>query len=172
VLFTHPANRFDLPFTTLTGLVDCDLYHDNWVHFPAHWHDTNFSGVLPKRITHTYGAAGTYRVIVGPVAPCTGKFTETLNVLRRGGSSITGIDVSPAPASIRQSVTITVLGSGTCAFTIDFGDGNAEERTKPLPDRVAHVYSAPDTYTIAVRATSGCTGSVRRALTVLSVAQQ
>jgi len=48
VLFTHPANRFDLPFTTLTGLVDCDLYHDNWIHFPAHWHDTNFSGVLPK----------------------------------------------------------------------------------------------------------------------------
>jgi hypothetical protein len=48
VLFTHPANRFDLPFTTLTGLVDCDRYHDNWIHFPAHWHDTNFSGVLPK----------------------------------------------------------------------------------------------------------------------------
>ena len=48
VLFTHPANRFDLPFTTLTGLVDCDRYHDNWIHFPAHWHDANFSGVLPK----------------------------------------------------------------------------------------------------------------------------
>jgi hypothetical protein len=48
LLFTHPANRFDLPFTTLTGLVDCDRYHDNWIHFPAHWHDMNFSGVLPK----------------------------------------------------------------------------------------------------------------------------
>lgn len=48
VLFTHPFNRFDLPFTTLTGIVDCDRYHDNWVHFPAHWHDINFSGVLPK----------------------------------------------------------------------------------------------------------------------------
>jgi hypothetical protein len=48
LLFTHPANRFDLPFTTLTGLVDCDRYHDNWIHFPAHWHDANFSGVLPK----------------------------------------------------------------------------------------------------------------------------
>ena len=48
VLFTHPANRFDLPFTTLTGLVDCDRYHDNWIHFPAHWHDASFSGVLPK----------------------------------------------------------------------------------------------------------------------------
>jgi hypothetical protein len=48
LLFTHPANRFDLPFTTLTGLVDCDRYHDNWIHFPAHWHDLDFTGVLVK----------------------------------------------------------------------------------------------------------------------------
>lgn len=48
VLFTHPINRFDLPFTTLTGLVDSDRYHDSWVHFAAHWHDVNFCGVLPK----------------------------------------------------------------------------------------------------------------------------
>jgi hypothetical protein len=48
LLFTHPANRFDLPFTTLTGLVDSDLYRDGWIHFPAHWHDLNFRGVLPK----------------------------------------------------------------------------------------------------------------------------
>jgi hypothetical protein len=48
LLFTHPVNRLDLPFTTLTGLVDCDRYHDNWIHFPAHWHDMSFSGVLPK----------------------------------------------------------------------------------------------------------------------------
>jgi len=48
LLFMHPVNRFDLPFTTLTGLVDSDRYHDNWVHFPARWHDLNFRGVLPK----------------------------------------------------------------------------------------------------------------------------
>lgn len=48
LLFTHPSNRFDLPFTTLTGLVDSDRYHDNWIHFPAYWHDMSFSGVLPK----------------------------------------------------------------------------------------------------------------------------
>jgi hypothetical protein len=48
LLFTHPANRFDLPFTTLTGLVHCDRYHDNWIHFPAHWHDPDFTGVLAK----------------------------------------------------------------------------------------------------------------------------
>jgi len=48
LLFTHPANRADLPFTSVTGLVDSDLYRDNYIHFPAHWHDVNFSGVLPK----------------------------------------------------------------------------------------------------------------------------
>jgi hypothetical protein len=48
VFFTHPVNRFDLPFTTLSGLVDCDRYRDGFIHFPAHWHDLDFCGVLPK----------------------------------------------------------------------------------------------------------------------------
>jgi len=37
-----------LPFTTLTGLVACDTFHDAPVHFPAHWHDAGFNGVLPR----------------------------------------------------------------------------------------------------------------------------
>lgn len=48
LLFTHPVNRADLPFTTLTGLVDSDTYSDSLIHFPAHWHDVTFNGVLPK----------------------------------------------------------------------------------------------------------------------------
>ncbi|BAM92376.1 hypothetical protein S58_64030 [Bradyrhizobium oligotrophicum S58] len=48
LLFTHPVNRFDLPFTTATGLVDSDRFHDSFVHFPAHWHDTAFRGVIPR----------------------------------------------------------------------------------------------------------------------------
>jgi hypothetical protein len=48
LLVMHPINRADLPFTTITGLVDSDVYVDSLVHFPARWHDTNFSGVLPK----------------------------------------------------------------------------------------------------------------------------
>ena len=46
LLFTHPVDRFDLPFTTLTGLVDCDRYHEVWINFPALWRDEAFSGVL------------------------------------------------------------------------------------------------------------------------------
>lgn len=48
LLFTHPVNHFDLPFRTLTGLVDSDRYQDTCVHFPAQWCDESFSGVLPK----------------------------------------------------------------------------------------------------------------------------
>jgi hypothetical protein len=63
LLFTHPINRPDLPFTTMTGLVDSDIFHDVPVHFPARWHDKNFNGVLPK---------GT------PVAQCVPVKRETL----------------------------------------------------------------------------------------------
>ena len=47
VLFTHPANRLDLPFTTLTGVVDCDRFKSGLVHFPAVL-DPGFEGVIPK----------------------------------------------------------------------------------------------------------------------------
>jgi hypothetical protein len=48
LLITHPFNRVDLPFVTLTGLVDADRYRDNFINFPARWLDLNFNGVLPK----------------------------------------------------------------------------------------------------------------------------
>lgn len=48
LLCTHPVNRMDLPFTTLTGLVDCDTFYDTPLNFPARWHDLRFNGVLRK----------------------------------------------------------------------------------------------------------------------------
>jgi hypothetical protein len=48
LLITHPINRHDLPFTALTGLVDCDKYKDNFINFPVQWRDPSYSGVLPK----------------------------------------------------------------------------------------------------------------------------
>jgi hypothetical protein len=48
VLITHPINRYDLPFVTVTGLVDSDSYVDNFTNFPARWHDPGFSGTLAK----------------------------------------------------------------------------------------------------------------------------
>ncbi|NBC32564.1 MAG: hypothetical protein GVY13_07800 [Alphaproteobacteria bacterium] len=47
LLCTHPVNRADLPFRTVTGLVDADTYGHGLIHFPAQWTDTAFEGVLP-----------------------------------------------------------------------------------------------------------------------------
>ena len=46
-LFTHPFNRLDLPFRTLSGLVDTDSFDALPVHFPMVWVDRNFEGTLP-----------------------------------------------------------------------------------------------------------------------------
>ncbi|MHC0053469.1 hypothetical protein [Actibacterium sp. D379-3] len=48
LLFTHPFNRADLPFQTLSGVVDCDLFRLGYVHFPALWTDPGFTGTLPR----------------------------------------------------------------------------------------------------------------------------
>jgi hypothetical protein len=76
VLFTHPFNRFDLPFTTLTGIVDCDRYRDSWIHFPAQWHDVNFSGVLPKGTPVAQCLAIKRETCVARTAPFTAEETQ------------------------------------------------------------------------------------------------
>jgi hypothetical protein len=48
LLITHPINRRDLPFQTLTGLVDVDRYRENFINFPACWRKPGFNGVLSK----------------------------------------------------------------------------------------------------------------------------
>jgi hypothetical protein len=44
----HPANRTDLPFRLLSGLVDSDRFSEVGIFFPALWTDRDFRGVLPK----------------------------------------------------------------------------------------------------------------------------
>jgi hypothetical protein len=124
------------------------------------------NGALPQRINHTYAVAQTYAVIVAPVAPCVGKFTERLQVATRGGERITGITIDPMPADVRRTLTIDVEGVGTCAYRIEYGDGNHEDRTKPLPDRLHHVYNATGSYIIEVAASGTCEGRTQRTLDV------
>lgn len=47
LLFQHPLGYPDLPFRTLSGVVDCDLFADGYVHFPAVL-EAGFNGVIPK----------------------------------------------------------------------------------------------------------------------------
>ena len=125
------------------------------------------SGTLPQRVNHTYAVAQTYTVIVAPVAPCTGRFTERLQIAARAESNrITRLTIDPEPATIGGGVTIGVEGTGTCTYRIDYGDGNTEDRSKPLPDRMRHVYNAAGTYQVVAVGTGGCQGRARRALDV------
>ena len=48
LLVTHPFNREELPFRTLTGLVDTDRFKDGCIQFPALWRDPDFVGVLER----------------------------------------------------------------------------------------------------------------------------
>ena len=96
LLFTHPVNRTDLPFTTLTGLVDCDTFYHTPLNFPALWHDTGFNGVLPK---------GT------PVAQC-------LPVKREGWAG--RFDVLSAKDAARIIATRDALAHGTDVYRRQF----------------------------------------------------
>jgi hypothetical protein len=48
LLVVHPINRADLPFQTLTGLVDADRWGDGLIHFPARWLAADFEGMLAR----------------------------------------------------------------------------------------------------------------------------
>jgi hypothetical protein len=48
ILAMHPANRLELPFRTLTGLVDADRFNEIGIFFPALWTDPEFTGLLPR----------------------------------------------------------------------------------------------------------------------------
>ena len=97
ILVSHPINRDDLPFRALSGLVDCDRYHDAFVQFPARWVDPSFNGVLPK---------GT------PVAQCLPIKRETWALQFE---TLTDADSSVSTTPVRTSPTppiCTVTSSG------------------------------------------------------------
>ncbi len=45
---THPVNRDDLPFRLIGGMVDCDIFNEVGILFPAVWLDPAWIGVLPR----------------------------------------------------------------------------------------------------------------------------
>lgn len=47
-LVTHPLNRYDLPFVTLSGIVDFDTYNHTKVGNIPFYLSKNFEGVIPK----------------------------------------------------------------------------------------------------------------------------
>lgn len=134
--------------------------------YEVHYGDGNaqeVTGELPQQFRHTYAVADQYTVIVKPAPPCTGRFTQILPVVASGPqpARIGRVLVSPSPVDAGQPVDITVEGTGTCGYTVAFGDGNDETRSAALPDRIRHVYPAPGVYVVTVRASAPCAGGGR-----------
>jgi hypothetical protein len=107
-------------------------------------------------------------VIVKPTPPCTGKFTQLLQIgtTQPQQSRLVRVLISPSRAAAGQPVEITVQGTGVCGYTVDFGDGNDEARSAALPDRLRHVYPARGNYNVAAHATAPCTGEATERLYV------
>jgi hypothetical protein len=62
--------------------------------------------------------------------------------------------------------SIRVNGSGRCAYTLGYGDGNSEGRNADLPDSVRHNYPAQGRYTVTATAAAPCTGKAQATLTI------
>ena len=121
------------------------------------------TGQLPRQFRHTYAKPERYTVIVRPSPPCTGRFTQVLQIVTAQAQQarINRVLISPSRVLAGQPVDITVEGSGTCGYTIEFGDGNDESRSAALPDRLRHVYPAPGRYDVVARASAPCLGAAR-----------
>lgn len=134
--------------------------------YEVHYGDGNaqeVTGRLPQQFRHTYARPQKYTVIVKPSPPCAGRFTQVLDVLsaQPQQARINRVLISPSPVLVGQPVDIAVEGSGTCGYTIEFGDGNDESRSAALPDRLRHVYGAAGRYEVIARASAPCLGEAR-----------
>jgi hypothetical protein len=125
-------------------------------------------GTLPMTLRHTYALPGRYRIVATPDRPCSDRRVANLDVRGpRERARITGIDVQLSPGGGESVRSITVLGHGHCAYTLDFGDGNSETRGTPLPDTVVHNYPREGRYTVVATARPPCSGTIRQTFAVV-----
>jgi hypothetical protein len=84
---------------------------------------------------------------------------------------ITRIEFRPAPEEDGGGVIISLLGTGECTYTIDYGDGTTENRTAELPDQMRHAYEADNEYSLVATPESPCEGTARARLDIRAIRQ-
>jgi hypothetical protein len=82
---------------------------------------------------------------------------------------ITRIEFQPATSEEGGGVFISLLGSGSCTYALDYGDGQSERRTAVLPDRVRHTYPADGEYLVVATPEAPCEGVARAKLDVRAI---
>jgi len=84
---------------------------------------------------------------------------------------ITRIEFQPATADEGGGVFISLVGSGSCTYTLDYGDGASEKRTADLPDRVKHSFPGDGEYLVVATPEAPCEGVARAKLDVRAIRQ-
>jgi plastocyanin len=126
----------------------------------------DLNGQLPLIVRHTYAVAGSYAIVAIPARSCGDRQTATLVVGDRPtGPQIIGLEVTSVQGA-RGRRSIKVTGVGSCAYTLDFGDGNSDGRNAALPDVVQHNYPAEGRYTIVATAAPPCEGVLRSTIVI------
>jgi hypothetical protein len=154
---------------TVTGTNPCGAVFIDWGDGTA---VTYAITGLPAAQTHAYNRGGQYLVIAKGMGDCDGDTRRPIDVKPPAAAppsrapAITSVDMSPSPAVARRPVEIVVNGQGTCAFAVDFGDGNSQEDSGALPRTMQHTYAVADTYLIVVRPSAPCTGKFTQQLSV------
>jgi hypothetical protein len=170
---------------TAAGKGLCGAVHIDWGDGTAITYPTT---TLPVAQSHAYQYGGTYTVRAQGMANCTGQATTTVRVAGppppppptppsppaapappkpgTSAAAISGVDISTPSGVGPQMRSIRVSGTGTCAYTLDYGDGNSEGRNADLPDVVRHNYPARGRYTIVATAAPPCTGTARSSLVI------
>lgn len=82
---------------------------------------------------------------------------------------ITRIEFRPASQDEGGGMIISLLGSGRCTYSLDFGDGKTESRTAQLPDRVQHTYPGDGDYDVVATPQAPCEGVARAKITLRAI---
>src|SRR5688572_24593701 len=82
---------------------------------------------------------------------------------------ITRIEFTPGKAEDGGGVFISLLGTGSCTYLLDYGDGKSEKRTATLPDQVHHVYPGDGEFLVVATPESPCEGVAKAKLDVRAI---
>ncbi|CAN5885215.1 hypothetical protein BH18ACI5_BH18ACI5_29260 [soil metagenome] len=115
---------------------------------------------LPDRIQHVYPGDGEYEVAATPEAPGEGVARAKIAV-RAVERGIWSLSAEPGPTPGTLELVVTVNGRGSCAVTLDFGDGSIEKMEGALPGTRSHKYANTGTYELRATTTEPCRGEAQ-----------
>ena len=154
---------------TVTGTVGpCGAVHINWGEGEAITYATE---TLPVKQTRVYKSAGTFDVRAQGMGNCLGEAKARIVITApppppppppaaappppAPAPRLTSITLSEPRVPTRTPVGIRLEGTGACAITLDYGDGNSVE-IRALPSSVEHAYARAGRYSITATPAPPC----------------